>query len=265
MEPEEDLSNHKKETTRIPLQERPVLAEMSAKRPMTNPAARRRSETLTRPPITTVTSNSLQRPSTKSQRRVSHGIVTSAKVTMGTQISLSALHRERLRLATEIKAPFKTPMMGNSRKANLDLDYDTMEFKSILPVKAEVVTLQESALDENVPYDDPANESLSESLMERFDNMETDEALPERQIVAVSVLKDGNGRLGLKITGSASGIYVEDFDDAIVRMEGNHFKKGDRIVAINGRSLENVSYANALELMRKSGNSVSFLVSQIKD
>merc|ERR1712141_701917 len=107
----------------------------------------------------------------------------------------------------------------------------------------------------------------SESLMERFDNMETDEtALPERQIVPVTVNKDRTtGRLGLKVTGLPSGIYVEDFDVRTVQRDGNMFKKGDRIVAINGRSLENVKYENALEMMRNASASVQFLVSQIKD
>ena len=118
---------------------------------------------------------------------------------------------------------------------------------------------------EAVPYADPSNESLSDSLMERFDNMETDETLPERQIVSVTILKGEGGKLGLKITGDSSGIYIDDFDEAIVRMEGNRLKKGDRLVAVNGRSLENVSYANAIDLIKKSGESVHLLVSQLKD
>ena len=123
-----------------------------------------------------------------------------------------------------------------------------------------IVSLDEA---ESVPYADPSNESLSDSLMERFDNMETDETLPERQIVSVTVKKDKNGRLGLKVTGVPSGIYVEDFDVNFVKMDGNMFKKGDRIVAINGRSLENVKYENAVDMMRRSDDTVQFLVSQI--
>ena len=73
-----------------------------------------------------------------------------------------------------------------------------------------------------------------------------------------------SGKLGLKITGDSSGIYIDDFDET-VRMEGNRIKKGDRLVAVNGRSLENVSYANAIDLIKKSGDSVHFLVSQLKD
>ena len=95
--------------------------------------------------------------------------------------------------------------------------------------------------------------------------MKSIETLPERQIVPVTVIKDANGRLGLKVTGIPSGIYVDEFDVNTVKKDGNMFKKGDRIVAINGRSLENVKYENALEMMRRSNDAVQFLVSQITD
>ena len=161
------------------------------------------------------------------------------------------------------------PVTMQNKAATLDLDYDTMEYKSILPSSNDQTRAIAISMDdaEAVPYADPSNESLSESLMERFDNMETDEtALPERQIVPVTVNKDRTtGRLGLKVTGLPSGIYVEDFDVRTVQRDGNMFKKGDRIVAINGRSLENVKYENALEMMRNASASVQFLVSQIKD
>ena len=248
----------------------------------TNPSARRKSENFK--------STSLQIG--KKGRRISCGVsaikakaepevpdsASSNVLRMGTRISLSALHRERLRLTSEvIGGQSKTYKKGGGGGGSLDLDYDTMEFKSILPSnmasadtekkEAAVVLHTSELLDETeaVPYDDPANESLSESLMERFDNMETDETLPERQIVSVTILKGEGGKLGLKITGDSSGIYIDDFDEAIVRMEGNRIKKGDRLVAVNGRSLENVSYANAIDLIKKSGESVHLLVSQLKD
>ena len=262
LEPEED-SNEAKAEPRVPLQERPALKDISAKpKVSTNPTARRKSETPLRPLAAIAVGNSsLQRKG----RRISHGIVTTTTTTtteasqgnpssarmarMGTRISRSALHREKLRFLTKPETACK----------KLDLDYDTMEYKSILPPTKPSVVDPEAF----VPYADPSNESLSESLVERFDNMETDESQPERQIVPVTVTKGENGRLGLKVTGLSSGIYVDDFD-LTVKMEGR-FKKGDRIVAINGRSLENVKYENALELMRNSGNAVQFLVSQIKE
>jgi hypothetical protein len=286
LEPEED---HRR-VQPVQQESRPALVEMSTRRSIsvsTNPSARRRSESVSRPQTT-----SLQR--NNKGRRISHGIVTTTAVNdnngssvlrMGTRISLSALHRERLRLTSELIGlggggggqghTNLGQMMAShppaAKKRSLDLDYDTMEFKSILPTasRKEAVVLHTSIINdaaEALIYNDPANESLSESLLERFDNMETDEAEPERQIVAVTVVKSNStGKLGLKITGTPSGIYVDDFDKTTVRMEGSTFKKGDRIVAINGRSLENVTYGNALDLVRKSGDSVLFLVSQIKD
>merc|ERR1719273_1289781 len=90
LEPEEDISSQaKRESNRVPFQERPALAEMSrpalAEMPVaslhplasqkrrvtaTNPTARRKSEGTHRPSITT----SLQQR--KAGRRISHGIVT---------------------------------------------------------------------------------------------------------------------------------------------------------------------------------------------
>ena len=201
---------------------------------------------------------------------------------MGTRISLSALHRERLRLTTELGLLPAPPSSSTVRKLPFDIDaYDAMETKSILPTSVTTSTsvstmrtelrkvppsmfiLPSMEGCEPLPYQ--MNESLSDSLIERFDNMETEESEPERQIVSVVLVKDAQGRLGLKITGTPSGIYVEDFESGKVHVQGpNRLKRGDRIVAINGRSLENVSYSAALELVRKSGSSVQFLVSQIK-
>jgi hypothetical protein len=191
---------------------------------------------------------------------------------MGTRISLSALHRERLRLTSELGLLPAPP--STVRKLPFDIEsYDAMETKSLMPSSQQqhhqqhlpstfIMPSMEAC--EPMPYQ--LNESLSDSLIERFDNMETEESQPERQIVSVVLVKDYQGRLGLKITGTPSGIYVEDFESGKVHVAGsNRLKRGDRIVAINGRSLENVSYANALELVRKSGSSVQFLVSQIRN
>lgn len=199
-------------------------------------------------------------------------------VRMGTRISLSALHRERLRLTSEFGQPLVLPPAA--KKPSLDLDYGTMEVKSLLPappkegqafvVQASIKSLEDE-VESVVPtqtatsaaaaagYDD-AEESLTDSLLERFDNMESDE--PERQIVSASLTKDASGRLGLKITGTPGGIYIEEIDAAVARVDGC-LKLGDRIVAINGRSLENVAYSGALDLIRRSGDTVHFLVSQM--
>lgn len=183
------------------------------------------------------------------------GINGDAGVRMGTRISISALQRERLRLTTDILSIPPLP-----KKRTLDLDYDTMETKSIIPCVMETRNHHQA-----VPYEDfpgGESESLSDSLIERFDNMESETTEPERKIVPVTLTKDSQGRLGIKITGTPSGIYVDEVDPGVALVDGI-LKDGDRLVAVNGRSLENVPYAGALELIRKSGNSVQFLVSQI--
>ena len=215
---------------------------MTSKRRMsvsTNPSARRKSETFK--------TTSLQ---IKKGRRISCGVAAAVRtktavtvdetprlesrnldpvvdnassvMRMGTRISLSAIHRERLRLTSEVMHNGLTKTYKN-QGGSLDLDYDTMEFKSILPIdipskkEAAVVLHTSELLDETeaVPYDDPANESLSESLMERFDNMETDDTLPERQIVSVTILKDQSGNFQnfhfLKLLFLWKKIYLKVF------------------------------------------------------
>ena len=260
---------------------------------MSTSTTRRRSESLVKPATSSATpAATFATPATqggvprRSGRRSMGGAVlpnpnNSNSVRMGTRISRSALHRERLRLATEmgLVGGAITPLPPAPKKRSLDLDYDTMEVKSLLGAGTSksnsafvVTTSTASSLDSvgmgvpstvGVAAFDEGEESLSESLIERFDAMESEDSEPERQIVAVTLTKDANGKLGLKITGTPAGIYVERIDGAVAKIEGE-LKSGDRLVAINGRSLENVAYAGALDLIKKSGSSVQFLVSQIK-
>ena len=56
------------------------------------------------------------------------------------------------------------------------------------------------------------DESLSMSLLERFDAMETEAGEPERRIGTVVMQRDTKGRLGVKIGGAPSGVYVDRID-----------------------------------------------------
>ena len=69
-----------------------------------------------------------------------------------------------------------------------------------------------------------------------------------------------DGQLGLRISGMPSGVYVDNGARIVV---GGRLKSGDRLFAVNGRSLENVAYAGVLDLIRKSQGTVQLLVSQI--
>ncbi len=283
LEPEEDsnpISSQASRPPRPPLAERPILAEIlpSRRSVSTNPSARRRSEgaPLARVPVTNSALSSIATPGLQRKIPTATSENINSVMRMGTKVSAHALYREKLRLTSEQLAQ-TVNHQPLAKKRSLDLDFDTMETKSLLPIvnncntyansnvrNAVVLHTSINEAVEAVPYSDPGSDSLSESLLERFDAMETENTEPEREIVPVTVVKGQDGRLGLKITGTSHGIYVEDFDSSVVIIKDGNFKKGDRIVAVNNRSLENVSYPQALELIRKSGASVHFLVSQIK-
>ena len=125
------------------------------------------------------------------------------------------------------------------------------------------------------------DESLSMSLLERFDAMETEAGEPERRIGTVVMRRDPKGRLGVKIGGAPSGVYVDRIDwDVATVVNGSlqvqyiepglrrdltiSSQEGDRVIGVDQQSLESLGYAAALELLQKSGNSVTLLVSQLR-
>ena len=76
--------------------------------------------------------------------------------------------------------------------------------------------------------------------------METEEGEPERRITLVTMEKDPMGRLGIKISGTPSGIYIDNIDARVARIVSGHMMVGDRIIAVNKRSLENYYIALAI-------------------
>ena len=207
-----------------------------------NPPTRRRSmpgSALNNLPQTNI---NLSNPQTK--RRVS-------SVRMGTKVSAHALNRERLRTIT--KKEDLGPTQTESQHPPM-LSSNTLVRPPAWPVAAP-----------SSDSEDPdVNESLSMSLLERFDQMETEEGEPERRIVNILMVKDSLGRLGIKISGTPSGIYVDNIDTSIANIEVGELTVGDRIIAVNNRSLENVNYYSALDIIRSSGDRIQFLVSQMR-
>ena len=300
LEPEEDENVQKRYTagqkdsikppsTRIPLQERPIVSTVDHFINMNKLA------TSTTPGLVEKNSDVENKQTKKSSRRSHGGGLTAdngnRRFRMGTRLSLSALHRERLRLTSEIGSLLPTISIPSSSANNFsnqmmsNFEDITMETKSLFdkdhnkPIETSIekgnaptayvihASVNDSQVDidsaENLPY---TTEDIDESLNEKFDAMETDG--PERKIVSVKLSKDANGRLGLKITGTPAGIYVEDLDTQSIHGGNDHterskLKQGDRILAINGRDLTNVSYHNALDLIKRSGKDVEFVVSQI--
>ena len=153
---------------------------------------------------------------------------------MGTKVSAHALTRERLRT---VSAMDRDDLLNSSLHCTISAP---------------------------VTDDEVVNESLSMSLLEQFDQMETEEGEPERHIINVVMEKDNLERLGIKISGTPSGIYVDNIDGDVARINSGHMKIGDRIIAVNNRSLENVNYYTALDIIRGAGHSINFLVSELR-
>jgi hypothetical protein len=205
-----------------------------------NPPSRRRS--MPGAALNTLPQTNINLSNAQTKRRVS-------SVRMGTKVSAHALNRERLRTITK-----KEDLIPDSHNPPMLSTTNT----SVRPPAWPVTTPSSDSEDPDV------NESLSMSLLERFDQMETEEGEPERRIVNILMVKDSLGRLGIKISGTPSGIYVDNIDSNIATIEVGDLTVGDRIIAVNNRSLENVNYYSALDIIRSSGDKIQFLVSQMR-
>ena len=177
----------------------------------------------------------IRQGSNPTKRRVS-------SVRMGTKVSAHALTRERLRSVTS---------------------KEQEEGGLLCQGHPPVWTVPAPAPELHADTED-VDESLSMSLLERFDQMETEEGEPERRITQVTMEKDALGRLGIKISGTPSGIYIDCVDAGVARVVAGRVKRGDRIIAVNNRSLEHVSYCAALDIIRAAGARIEFLVSQLR-
>ena len=82
--------------------------------------------------------------------------------------------------------------------------------KGLLKGPCLILPIQSNFL--NDEYYQGMDESLSMSLLERFDAMETEAGEPERRIGTVVMQRDSKNRLGVKIGGAPSGVYVDRID-----------------------------------------------------
>ncbi|XP_047470679.1 FERM and PDZ domain-containing protein 2-like isoform X2 [Penaeus chinensis] len=105
-------------------------------------------------------------------------------------------------------------------------------------------------------------ESVSDSLVERFLQCPAARGGPERRLDTVTLLKK-DGSLGVMIAeGVDHGLYIQAVSPGGPAALQGTLKPGDRIVGINGRSVETLPYAAAVDLLRQISDSVTLLVSQ---
>ena len=84
-------------------------------------------------------------------------------------------------------------------------------------------------------------------------------------------IKDGDKGIGLTIVGGETtgsldlGIFVKSVtnDGPAAKVKGHTIQAGDRLIAINGVSLEGVQHHEAVQLIRDSNPSVTLLISQM--
>ncbi|XP_031783688.1 uncharacterized protein LOC100123144 isoform X2 [Nasonia vitripennis] len=105
------------------------------------------------------------------------------------------------------------------------------------------------------------DETMSNSLMARLDELSFDE---ERMLRTIKLERGHGGSIGLQVTeGNDGGVYVQAVSvGGSADMAGN-VNKGDRIVAINGQSLLNLRYEDALKMLQSSSETVELVLSQI--
>ncbi|XP_051507440.1 synaptojanin-2-binding protein-like [Myxocyprinus asiaticus] len=83
-------------------------------------------------------------------------------------------------------------------------------------------------------------------------------------------LKRGPAGLGFNIVGGVdqqyvmndTGIYVAKIKENGAAAQDGRLQEGDKILAINGRKLENLSHSAAVELFRSAGEDVQLSVQQ---
>ncbi|KAH0552118.1 hypothetical protein KQX54_005883 [Cotesia glomerata] len=106
------------------------------------------------------------------------------------------------------------------------------------------------------------DETMSTSLMARLEELSFVE---ERILRTIKLERGHGGSIGLQVTeGNDGGVYVQAISvGGSADMAGN-INKGDRIVAINGHSLLNFRYEDALKLLQNSScQTIELVLSQI--
>ncbi|XP_077999364.1 tyrosine-protein phosphatase non-receptor type 13-like isoform X2 [Glandiceps talaboti] len=111
------------------------------------------------------------------------------------------------------------------------------------------------------------NETLSETLQERLNALPSPEH-PERDIIIVKIQRDPNVGLGFTIVGGQNprsldlGIFVKSIMSGGPAHQAGHLKPGDRLISVNGHSLEGITHEVAVERLADSGDVVEIIASQ---
>nr|CAD7394232.1 unnamed protein product [Timema cristinae] len=183
-----------------------------------------------------------------------------------TSIELTTPRRVRVKMGTRAFASSQKelfPSCDSGNKEN-EVDHHVPEKQpegipeSVLDSDAFVVNSSIRSVDERFEID--IHESLSESFLQKFNNISFEE---ERILKTVMLERDEDGSLGIKIIeGSDGGLYIQSVlpHGSAARLGMIH--KGDQLIAVNGRSLLNMRYEEALQLLQSLTRELELVLSQ---
>ncbi|XP_019644606.1 PREDICTED: tyrosine-protein phosphatase non-receptor type 13-like [Branchiostoma belcheri] len=159
------------------------------------------------------------------------------------QPSLSAYHQQRLRGAEGVSSP------GGNRG------------------NAYVVDASIRSMDQTMNM--TVNDTMSDTLRERLQDLPTPEQA-EREIIMVVLEKDPQYGIGITIVGGETrgkldlGLFIKSVTPGGPAHRDGRLRPGDRIISVNGRSLEGVNHQGVVEIIKHSPKQVQFIVSQEK-
>ncbi|KAJ8404886.1 hypothetical protein AAFF_G00332730, partial [Aldrovandia affinis] len=111
-------------------------------------------------------------------------------------------------------------------------------------------------------------DSEAHSLASTFRDTPTRYALPEREIVCVSLKKDPKVGLGIVIIGEEStenldlGIFIASIVPDGPADKDGRIKPGGRLISLNKTSLEGVTFSVAADIMQSCPDDVELIISQ---
>ncbi|XP_069175465.1 tyrosine-protein phosphatase non-receptor type 13 isoform X2 [Procambarus clarkii] len=175
-------------------------------------------------------------------------------VRMGTRVSAAALQKRRLRSAEALQ---QQQQQHQQQFHHLHLQH--LPSLHELNTSSAAVVVEPSLRSVVVEEED----CVSDSLLERFLQCPSGGGQGcERRLRSITLTKE-EGSLGVMIAeGADHGLYIQGVSPGgPAALEGS-LQPGDRVVGINGRSVENLSYTAAVDLLRHISHQVTLLVSQ---
>lgn len=132
--------------------------------------------------------------------------------------------------------------------------------RNLQPLDAFVLDSSLKSVDENFTYD--LHDSIPPPLDDKLRLVSEGE---ERILKKVRLSKDKYGSFGLEVVkGTNGGVFVKNLLLTKADDDKHLLRKGDQLLSVNGICLLNISYSEALNVLKNSGDQMEVLVSQIQ-